>query len=63
MNSLKIKGSRLNPNFFSTVSQTDGEVNKNVDSEGRILSAQQRKYFSDSKVRDDNGNLMVMFLY
>lgn len=32
-----------------------------TDSEGNALSAGQREYFSDSKVLDENGNLMVMY--
>ena len=32
-----------------------------TDSEGNALSAGQREYFADSKVLDENGNLMVMY--
>ena len=32
-----------------------------TDSEGNVLSAGQREYFADSKVLDENGNLMVMY--
>ena len=31
------------------------------DSEGRTLTKEQQEYFKDSKVRDDNGNLKVMY--
>lgn len=31
------------------------------DSQGNDLSAQQAEYFKDSKVRDENGNLLVMY--
>ncbi len=31
------------------------------DSDGRQLSAEQQEYFADSKVRDENGNLKVMY--
>ena len=31
------------------------------DSEGRELSAEQQEFFKDSKVRDENGNLLVMY--
>lgn len=31
------------------------------DSEGRQLSQQQQDFFKDSKVRDENGNLLVMY--
>lgn len=33
----------------------------NVDSEGNSLSPQQQEYFADSKVRDADGNLKVMY--
>ena len=32
-----------------------------VDNQGRTLSKQQQEYFKDSKVRDENGNLLVMY--
>lgn len=32
-----------------------------VDSEGRKLSEEQKKYFENSTVRDDNGNLLPMY--
>lgn len=31
------------------------------DNQGRKLSKEQQEYFKDSKVRDENGNLMVMY--
>ena len=31
-----------------------------IDSEGRTLSKEQQEYFKDSKVRDENGNLLVL---
>lgn len=34
---------------------------KVTDSEGRTLTKQQQEYFKDSKVRDKNGNLLVMY--
>lgn len=34
---------------------------RNVDSQGNELSEQQQEYFKDSKVRDENGNLMVVY--
>lgn len=34
---------------------------KNTDSKGRNLSKQQYDYFKDSKARDDNGNLLVLY--
>jgi len=32
-----------------------------VDNEGRELSKEQQEFFKDSKVRDENGNLLVMY--
>ena len=34
---------------------------KVTDSQGRTLTKQQQEYFKDSKVRDENGNLLVMY--
>lgn len=64
--------SRLTPQRATSVSNNSiskaGEnVNKKyalsskTDSEGRILSAEQQKYFAESKVKDDNGNLQVVY--
>lgn len=36
-------------------------VESNTDTKGRNLSTQQQEYFADSKVRDENGNLKVMY--
>lgn len=36
-------------------------TNKVTDSEGRTLTKQQQEYFKDSKVRDENGNLQVVY--
>ena len=35
--------------------------NKQVDNMGRTLSRQQQEYFKDSKVRDEKGNLQVVY--
>ena len=32
-----------------------------MDSEGRELTKEQAEYFKDSKVRDENGNLLVVY--
>ena len=37
------------------------ELNQDRDSEGNTLTEQQQKYFKDSKVRDEEGNLMVVY--
>lgn len=39
----------------------DIRFSRNLDSAGNKLSAQQAEYFKDSKVRDENGNLLVMY--
>lgn len=56
---------------INTVSQTDTDVNNNSmqnnskyslrDSDGNELTKQQQEYFKDSKVRDDEGNLLVVY--
>lgn len=55
----------------NNISQTDTDVNNNSmqnnskyslrDSDGNELTEQQQEYFKDSKVRDENGNLLVMY--
>lgn len=37
------------------------EVDSAYDSNGKQLTQEQQKYFKDSKVRDENGNLKVMY--
>lgn len=60
------KGS-MNSVSDNSISKTDGKVNKKyalsskTDSEGRVLSAEQQKFFADSKVVDKNGNLLVVY--
>ena len=39
----------------------DGAKYSLKDSEGNTLSKEQQEYFKDSKVRDENGNLLVMY--
>ena len=50
----------------NSISTSDGNVNgkfslKGVDSAGRQISEQQQEYFKDSKVRDAEGRLKVMY--
>ena len=64
VNSLKIKGSRQNSDFDTKVAQEGKNVNRQFslsDSTGRQLTQEQAEYFKDSKIRDDNGNLMVLY--
>ena len=61
----------LESDSTNTVSQTDTDVNNNFtqnnskyslrDSDGNELTKQQQEYFKDSKVRDDEGNLLVVY--
>ena len=46
------------------IPQSSSDVNTRNsmrDSQGRELTAEQQEYFADSKVRDENGNLMVVY--
>lgn len=40
---------------------TSAKKSLDVDSEGNTLSEQQKEFFKDSKVRDENGNLLVVY--
>ena len=43
-------------------SETEGSLRYSLsDSDGKQLSKEQQEYFKDSKVRDENGNLKVMY--
>ena len=42
-------------------SDADIRYSLSTDSDGKQLSKQQQEYFKDSKMRDDNGNLKVMY--
>ena len=45
---------------YAKVADSKSSV-KQTDNEGRALSKEQQKYFKDSKVRDENGNLEVVY--
>lgn len=48
----------------NSISQTDKKDNGKFslkDSDGRELSEQQQEYFKDSKIRDEDGNLLVVY--
>lgn len=53
--------------FNGSISQNnknDNDIlkqNRNTDSEGNKLTKEQQEYFKDSKVRDEKGNLKVMY--
>ena len=62
----KINGEE--PDITSAVGNSIPQTNKKdnekfslKDSDGRELSKAQREYFKDSKVRDEDGNLLVMY--
>jgi hypothetical protein len=48
--------SNLNP-----TSSEDIRYSKRLDSDGQELSIEQAKYFENSKIRDDKGNLLVVY--
>jgi len=66
----KYKGSldEIRDNYIKMldeVAETGANVSENeqysLDNQGRQLSEQQQEYFKDSKIRDDDGNLKVMY--
>ncbi len=48
-------------NVTSAVQNVNKKYSLKVDSDGRKLSDEQKKYFKDSKIVDDNGNLKVVY--
>lgn len=65
-NNTQVAG-RSNALSNNSISKNNEKVNKKyalsskMDSEGRVLSAEQQKYFADSKVTDNDGNLLVVY--
>jgi hypothetical protein len=47
--------------YQQDTSDTDIKFSLSKDSEGRTLTKEQQEFFKDSKVRDENGNLKVMY--
>jgi len=45
----------------SNVTQKEKEVKYKLDSQGNTLNEEQQDFFKDSKVRDENGNLLVVY--
>ena len=43
------------------INNTNQTFNSSFDNQGRTLSKQQQEYFKNSKVRDENGNLQVVY--
>ena len=60
-NTVISKSMQNNKNNTSNTRSMKRNTNKVTDSEGRTLTKQQQEYFKDSKVRDENGNLLVMY--
>lgn len=48
-------------NFIDTVKSNTEYSLSTTDNQGRTLSKEQQEFFKDSKVRDENGNLLVMY--
>ncbi len=46
---------------FKTQQKGETKFSLKTDSQGRELSEEQQKFFKDSKVRDENGQLMIMY--
>ena len=64
VNRLQLPLHSFNLDSNNIISQTPKSVNREVsnqDSEGNTLTETQQEYFKGSKVRDDNGNLLVMY--
>jgi hypothetical protein len=65
-NNTQVAG-RSNALSANSISKNGEKVNKKyalsskMDSEGRVLSAEQQKFFADSKVVDENGNLLTVY--
>ena len=45
----------------NTLRNNTMQNNTTVDNQGRTLSKQQQEYFKDSKIRDNNGNLLTVY--
>ena len=61
---LKMRKSTKNINDFKddgVRAMKRNTSNTAVDNQGRTLTKQQQEYFKNSKVRDENGNLLVMY--
>ena len=52
----------VNKNEILSAYGGNGDIKYSLsDSDGKALTKEQSEYFKDSKMRDDNGNLMVMY--
>lgn len=57
----KDDGVRAMKRNTSRSNTNDTQVITTVDNQGRTLSRQQQEYFKNSKVRDENGNLLTLY--
>lgn len=48
-------------NKLQNVNNTDTKFSLDVDSDGNKLTQQQAEYFKNSKVRDEDGNLLKVY--
>lgn len=51
----------VNSDISSTKYSMQENQNNTQDNQGRTLTKEQQEYFKDSKVRDENGNLLTMY--
>lgn len=59
---IDLKGKKnIDISSYLQESNSKNSINTTKDSKGKELSKQQQDYFKDSKVRDKNGNLLVMY--
>ena len=60
-----VQYSNISDSVESTIPQKESDVNTKFslskDSEGNQLTKEQQEYFKDSKIRDENGNLIVVY--
>ena len=61
VNSLNNNGSGTHPNEKIITDSAEFVKFSIKDSDGNTLSEQQAEYFKDSKIRDENGNLLVVY--
>ena len=59
-NSISENGEKINT-FDKKIDDERKSISKSADSEGNSLSTEQEEYFKDSKVRDENGRLLLVY--
>lgn len=58
---VNIFGEKFSKVFKENISDDENMQNDDRDSDGKALTKEQIEFFKDSKVRDENGNLLVMY--